>query len=255
MSSNNVFQFNYVDTTPRSKVLKKTQDGWYIVNLGALNAFNSAGCYYSVDNAKELFFGSESVLSRKLSKGLLQGEMGHPVTLPGMTRIQEYIRNMKIDESRISHHIRNIQFQEMDYVDTYQGKRGFNKLIQVVGEVYPCGPNGQYLKELLEENTINVAFSIRSFTNDNIENGLHVKRLTNVVTYDWVCEPGIKTATKFDTVSKESFKYTVNDLVQIASELKEKTILGVEDNGIVNDTLKLINNVNSNKKYQDFNNW
>lgn len=255
MSSNNVFQFNYIDTTPKTKVLKKTDDGWYIINLGALNSFNSSGCYYLVDNAKELFFGEDSVLARKLGKGLLQGEMGHPVTLPGMSKVDEYIRNMKIDESRISHHIRNIQFQEMDYIDSYRGKRGINKLIQVVGEVYPCGPNGQFLKEILEENSINVAFSIRSFTKDSIENGLHVKRLTNVVTYDWVCEPGIKTATKFDTSSREGYSYSEYDLLKIANDLKEQKLASNENIDIVNDTLKIVNDFNNYKKYQHFNNW
>lgn len=256
MSNNQkVFQFTFITGNNKEKVLDKTSDGWYICNLGAFNAFNSKGQYYMVDNVHDLFFGPDSVLARKLKKGLLAGEMGHPICTPGMSKMDFYLRTLRIVDDRISHHIRNIQFKELDYVDSYNGKKGLGRMIQVVGEVFPRGPFGNDLKNLLENKGINVAFSIRSMTNDSVQNGIYVKRLTNCITYDWVNEPGIHSATKFHTTSTESLSYSEEDLQEILQSSKGVAGLSFEDADNLETARNLLKGLNKSSKYETLNHW
>lgn len=250
-----VFQFTFISGKNQEKVLDKTSDGWYICNLGAFNAFDSRGQYYTVDDVHDLFFGPDSVLRRKLNKGLLSGEMGHPVCVPGMSKTDFYMRTLRIDENRVSHHIRNIQFKELPFKDSYNGKQGLGNMIQVVGEVYPAGPNGQYLKEVLENKGINVAFSIRSLTNDSMQGGLYVKKLTNCITYDWVTEPGINSATKFHTQSNESFSYSVADIEEIVNKGKALASTSFEAADDIETANKILKSINQSNKYQSLNDW
>lgn len=261
--STQTFQFTYADggnANKPSKVLNKTEDGWYICNLGALNAFNSKGQFYLTDNAQELFFGKESLLNRKLGKGLLMGEIGHPQVTPGMSKIDFYMRNLRIDEPRVSHYIRNIQFKQMDYYDSFNGQTAPYKLIQVVGEVKPAGPYASALENVFNIPGANVAFSIRSFTQDSMENGLMVKRLTNVVTYDWVAEPGIASATKFATESYDGYipqtiTFTEKDIELIHKEISNYGGMSHESSSLVNDSEILLGQIDNKKSYHALNTW
>ena len=257
MSATRTYEFTYQLGQPKTKVLDKTKDGWYICNLGTLNGFNAHGEYYAVDNAKEIFFGPNSVLARKQSKGLLYGEMGHPVIAPGMSKFDYYMRNMRIQEDRISHCIRNIQFVQTDTVDECDGKRGFAPMIFVTGEVMPAGQYKDAVKDMLENPGLNTAFSIRSFTAQSMVNGILVKKLTNVITYDFVSEPGIPTATKFHTASSnESFTYNLKDLENILKHCKDLKINTLQSNEAF-EGIKAIEGILDSKsnRYRSLQEW
>ena len=51
----NSVRFECTTLGTRSGVLKPDKDGYYIMPVGGLNVFNSAGQYYAYDKAKALF--------------------------------------------------------------------------------------------------------------------------------------------------------------------------------------------------------
>ena len=73
----------------------------------------------------------------------------------------------------------------------------------VIGMVKPSGPRGPALRESLDNPDENVAFSVRSLTNDTFENGGHQKHMKQLITWDYVNEPGISIATKYNAPSLE----------------------------------------------------
>lgn len=262
MSEPRTFQFTYNPLTDRSKVLKKLDDGWYIVNLGAVNAFNANGEYYLADNMQELITNeNKSALARKLKSGLLDGEKKHPAFLPGMSKMDFFIRNLQVDEDRVSHTIRNIKLVELNYKDTYKGKVGPYNMIQIVGEVKPIGKFKDELEERLSDPTLNAAFSIRSFTDNFMKDGTLYKKITNIITFDYVGEPGIKSATKYNT-STECYRceYSDEELKEIIGKISSEgyaSRLGLESNGVV-DSIQDLNTYiksTSSGRYSNFDRW
>ena len=100
--------FTTIKSNSNNKKLEQDENGYYKVNLGGLNTFNSAGEFYLVDGVKELLTTKSSSLARRLKSGYLKSEMDHPQFKPGMTKAQFYSRNMKIDIANTACHIRDI---------------------------------------------------------------------------------------------------------------------------------------------------
>jgi hypothetical protein len=148
---------------------------------------------------------------RRLKAGNLKGEVGHPKYLPGMTRDQYYNRNMKIYETNTCFHIRDIILEPTDIDSGYDG----DKVVMIKGWIKPSGPKGDALKKDLDNPDVNVNFSIRSFTKNEVISGVTVKRIAQVVVWDWVTEPGIPYATKWKSLGIESidrFDMSIEDL-------------------------------------------
>lgn len=183
--------------------LKKDADGYYQVVVGALNVFNSAGQFYVYEQAKELF-QSSSQLMRRVNKGALRGEYGHPKMLPGMTNDQFAHRVMSIYEENVCCHFKDITL-DFDSVKDEHGK----PVIAIIGTMTSSGPNGPALEKSLQNPNENVCFSIRSFTDDYREAGLTKRVLKTIVTWDYVNEPGIAVAEKFKAPSLESLEEDV----------------------------------------------
>lgn len=185
--------------TNKVGLLKADSDGYYRVVLGALNCHNSAGGYYPYEPAKKLFERSSSLM-RRVDRGALRAENGHPVWETGMSEAQYANRIMQIQERRVCAHIR-----QLDLVfDKHKDDRG-RPIIGIEGLVAPSGELGYVLEKALSNPHENIAFSIRSFTNDiSGYNGVQ-KNLVNVVTFDYVGEPGIAYAEKYRSPSLESY--------------------------------------------------
>lgn len=191
------FECTALQGTNKQGIVKCSADGYYPVVLGALNSFNSAGAYYPADESARQLFEASSLLMRRINSGTLHGECGHPRRDPRGTDRDFVIRLYDIYEPNVSHHIRKVWLSE-------EG-RGGQKLILVMGEVRPAGPRGAALKEALENRHQNVCFSVRSFTLDSPFNGTIYKSLREIVTWDWVNEPGIASADKWHIPTLESF--------------------------------------------------
>lgn len=184
--------------TNKTGKLRCDPDGYYDVILGALDYWNSAGAFYAFAPAKKLFEES-SALQRRVAKGVLRGEMGHPRRLPGMSDRQYLMRILEIDEKCVSHHIKEVTIEQ----NKIQDKQG-NQVIAIMGRVKPAGPYGDALHQSFENPNENTCFSIRSITDDVIDrNGNRIKNLLEIVTWDAVNEPGLAIANKYDHPSLE----------------------------------------------------
>lgn len=201
--------------TNKAGTLKCDAAGYYTVVLGALDVYNSVGAYYPEASAKHLFQQSSSLM-RRIASGNLRGEYGHPRQIPGMT-MDDFINRVRdIYEPNVCMHIRKVT---VDY-STYRNASG-QPMITIIGEVRPSGPMGPALKEQFDNPHEDVCFSIRSLTNDEYSNGRMNKHMRLVVTWDYVNEPGLAIAHKWNAPGLEA---DMSDKVY-ANALTEKLIL------------------------------
>lgn len=237
-----------------AKVLEKDKDGYYKVILGGFNTFNQSGAFYLSDNVKEIITDKTSILARRIESGFLKGEADHPALLPGMTKKDFFLRNMQLELTRISHSIKSV---EMIQTDTPSGLPGKGNVIRVEGWIKPAGPYGDALLKDLEDPNVNVAFSIRSFTMDVKVNGTVVKEIKQIVTWDWVVEPGIKMATKWDKLSLETrdiCSFSVKELLD-SGALPSGVVASLESADVKAITDELISRVKSNYNTDHFKHW
>lgn len=185
--------------------LHRDSNGYYEMVLGALQAFNSAGQFYPIESAKQLFEGN-STLMRRIRNGALRGEVGHPRFQEGMSERAWFARvNDIFEPNTCCHHMQ----VDLSY-DSMKDPQG-RPVVAVIGKVKPSGVNERFLERQLDNPKENVCFSIRSFTNDRLEGGIVKKYLKHIVTWDYVNEPGIAIANKYSSPSLESF----NDVAEL----------------------------------------
>lgn len=179
--------------------IKKDENGYYEMIVGALNVFNSSGMYYVYEKSRELFEQS-SQLQRRVARGALRGEYGHPKAQIGQSDEAFARRILTIDEGNVCCHHKEIV---IDF-DKIKDERG-QPIIAIVSKVCPSGPLGHVLERSLNNKDENVCFSIRSFTKDFMDRGVYKRILQTVVTFDYVNEPGIAIANKFMSPALESY--------------------------------------------------
>lgn len=234
--------------TNKTGVLKCDKDGYYEITLGALDFFNSAGAFYVFEGAKHLFEESSSLM-RRIRNGSLKGEYGHPKFLPGMSKRDFIARILTINEDCISHHIRNVKIE----TEKVKGQAG-ERVIAIMGEVKPAGPHGPALKESFENRHENVCFSIRSMTNDVYDHrGVLTKTLQEIITWDYVNEPGISVANKFQApglearqkngeilATLEDVSFTFENLMEVRKLHESMKGVGVESSMIIDNVIKAL---------------
>ncbi|WP_233874336.1 S80 family phage morphogenetic serine protease [Paraburkholderia adhaesiva] len=187
----------------KAGTLRPDANGYYPVVLGGLNMFNSVNQFYPYEPARE-FFEHSSQFMRRVHSGNLRGEYAPPRRLPGQP-IEDYARRiLDIDVNNVSHHIAEVSLDFENYKDP--DGRG---IVAILGQVKPSGPHGVHLKDSLDNPRENVCFSIRSFTLD-VPSGRTVRReLKNVVTWDYVNEPGLFIASKYNSPALEEIGETM----------------------------------------------
>lgn len=185
----------------KGREIERDSEGFYKVRLGAFNVFNSSRAFYSGEGINELINDPNSFFFRRLKKGYLLGEMGHPVMTPGMTMGQFMNRNAIIDPQNVACFIKSVEIEDTGQTVNNMGNYG-NVLI-VNGWIKPSGPKGQYLQEALDTPDRNIAFSVRSLSKDEVINGVIVKKTKAILTWDWVFEPGINNANTFDMLNNK----------------------------------------------------
>lgn len=186
-------------------VLKKDEEGYYEIVIGGLNIANSTGIIYTLDGARKLFEDS-STLQRRIKNGSLYGESGHPMKPSNMSMDDYIVRVLSIENNNICCH-----FKEIWLDDSYNfNGRGVKKdTVAIIAKLKPYGARGAALEESLNNPNINTAFSIRSLSEDFYRNGTTFRTITEIVTWDWVVEPGISIANKWDTPTLEDFKDSI----------------------------------------------
>lgn len=196
--------------------------GAYIQAVGALNVYNSAGAFYTGDEALAIFHESASFM-RRVKNGDCKGEEGHPKPF-GMTKEEYVARVSYIEEKNVCNLHRRLWLD-----DKPQGDGS----ILIYSEIVPTGYYGPALKQSYANPGENVNFSLRSFTEDRWMNGRVEKKILEIVTFDHVTEPGIDKARSFKAPGLESF----GGMSITPTELKAADIqmnnMGLESSGLV----------------------
>ena len=211
--------------------LKKNADGYYTMVVGALNMFNSAGMYYDF-KAAEHFFKSSSSLMRRIEGGNLRGENGHPEFLAGMSNQEYFARLNRIDPKNVVCHFASLTLNFNDYKD----EKG-RPIVAIIAEVCPSGALGHVLEKQLANPRENVCFSIRSFTDDKLVGGIVVRYIKNIVTFDYVIEPGMSVANKFNVMNPALEAYPDVVISQAEAEAGARMLAGTY--GVGNESVLL----------------
>nr|DAS66847.1 MAG TPA: Prohead core protein protease [Caudoviricetes sp.] len=193
--------------------LKSDENGYYYVCLGALEYPNSYGATYDLNPGKELL-SSTSPFMRQIKKGQLWGEYGHPEK-DGLTNEQYLQRIYTVREKFQSHHIREV------IIDENATDVNGRKFIAIYGWVKPSGPYAQYLEKQLKDKDQCVSFSIRSLTNDKMVGGKLTKALVTIITWDYVGEPGLDVATKWNSPALEeldSYTFSTSEIKSLLAQ-------------------------------------
>lgn len=242
-------------------ILTPDSNGYYEMVVGGLNTYNSAGEYYTANEALQLF-ESSSHLMRRIKSGALYGELGHPKKSPGMSMEQFYNRVISIEETNICCHFSEIK------LDFEFGKKhpelNNPDLIGIIAKVKPAGAKANSLQLALENPKQNAAFSIRGLTENKYRNGRVERRLTNVICWDQVVEPGIGISDKHMAPGLEHRIATESYVQELMETTVDKTVLkrvltnnmnlvGMESNReLFSDILKTID---SKPKSNKLANW
>lgn len=219
--------------TNKAGLLKADASGYYEVVLGALNFNNSIGQIYPEGPAQELFKQSSGFM-RRVANGYCRGEYGHPKKQPGMS-FQDFMhRILTIEEKSVSHHIKEV------WVDKAKVLHDGRPVIAIMGKVKPAGPYANSLQESLDNPEENVAFSIRSITDDYRVAGRIQKHLREIVCWDFVNEPGLSVANKYKCPSLESFQddFTVDaGMLQHMADDNSSMGIGFEARDVIKSLL------------------
>lgn len=211
--------------------LRCDPDGYYTICAGGANTFNSAGAWYDGASYVQQFEKSSS-FNRRIENKALYGEAGHPVMDPGMSKRDWLVRVMTINPHCISHHIKEVFIDQ----ESHRNKDG-SPIFAAYIRVAPRGPFAQQLADSLENPDENTAFSIRSLTDDFYcpRRGCTVKMMREAITFDYVIEPGISIATKYNSVNLEQRNlgaFTASD-IDAAIHYARDMCTGMESSDII----------------------
>lgn len=233
-----------------NRVCTKDEDGYYKVTFGAFNVRNSAGDVYSSEGVKELLTTSKSLAYRRLTMGRLRSEADHPAREPGISDHEWIIRNLDTSMKCVCGHIKEISIVE---TEKSEGIPGIGNIMYVVGWIKPSGKYGDGLKESLDNPNEDTCFSIRSFTKDTKVSHYYIKKVLEVVTWDWINAPGIKYASKLSGPALETINecsFDIDELLDAAKLLPASN----ENADIIQTIDSLRTNVN-NEVVDIINRW
>jgi len=229
-----------IKATGANRVVKPDKDGYYYVTLGAYNCNNSRGDTYIADGVKEHIADVNSPVGKLLVRSRLRGEAEHPIREPGMTDSEFIIRNLEIRTDRVGFHVRSIDVLETNHSE---GIPGVGNVVAIKGYVKPSGVFGDGLKQSLDNPSEDTCFSVRMFTDDTLRpDGTNIKRLRNIINWDWVNSGGIQYAGTMNTLAVESESIcacSVEDLKNASIS----TLVATEDEDIVNDVIASLGSV------------
>jgi len=210
----------------KAGILKPDEDGYYTIVLGALDVFNSAGSFYPYESAKHLFAESSSLM-RRIANGACRAEYGHPKKEKGWSDMDFINRLLVIEEKNVCAHIKNVTIDMASVKDKKTGR----PVVALIGKVKPTGPYGHVLEAQLQNPNENVCFSIRSLTDDVVVRGVNHKNIRIVICWDYVNEPGISVANKYQSPALESLEDEVTFLAASFGNIRDyhkTTSVGME---------------------------
>lgn len=212
MGSNVIYECQSLVGTNKVGTINSDANGYYELVLGAYDFHNEGGAYYPLEPLKKLMVNS-SPLMKRIRDGYVKSELGHPRMAPGMSDRDFLVRVCDIWETNVCAHIKSIE------LDCERVMHEGQKVAAIIGMVKPSGPKGEFLEKSLENVDENVAFSVRSLTNDYWSPaGKLIKEVDEIITWDNVGQPGIPVAQKYRAPGLESHVFdmkTVRDAADI----------------------------------------
>ena len=183
-------------------ILKPDGQGYYEQIIGGLNIDNSANMRYTAEKSVLDLFNNSSVFRRKIERGVLFAENGHPKLTPGMSKADFINRIYQIYEENTCVHFKDVWLD-----DTLLKNPDGTKIWAIMAKFTPSGEKGHFVAKQLSNGCENVCFSIRSITEDyRVGNKIH-RDIIEIITFDKVSEPGIHIAEKWKSPGVEHFAH------------------------------------------------
>lgn len=207
--------------TGKRGIVAPDANGYYRINGGSFGRPNRFGITYDINEYIRSCLGPGSPLRRRIDRGEVYSEMGHPpmfyleningsIVRTRITNSLEWVARLKfIDMDRVCGHIREFIFDTSNYSQV-TGK-GY---IDFEVDIKPFGPFGSYFKDNLDSPDMNTALSIRTVTEPHTPHDKlrQVEHLSNV---DWIPEPGFAHACKHQSAGLEGF---IDSIVPLGPE-------------------------------------
>lgn len=226
MGNNVIYECQALVGSNKTGTLRSDANGYYELVLGAYDFHNEGGAFYPLEPLKKLLLNS-SPLMKRIKGGYVKSELGHPRMAPGMSDREFLMRVCDIWETNVCAHIKSIE------LDTERVSHEGQKVAAIVGMVKPSGPQGQFLEVSLENPDENVAFSVRSLTNDYwTPQGKLIKEVDEIITWDNVGQPGIPVAQKYRAPGLESHAFDI-ETVREAADVMRKGGFGMESASLI----------------------
>ncbi len=200
--------------------VKWDEDGYTTMPMAVINHHTENNTFYDPDDLQQQINNAKSLLNIRLSRGTLKGEADHPVvhdTTPASIN-----RLMSINKDRESHHIKDI------LTKPHPNIKG---AYIIFAKIKPMGMFGHLLKSELDEKYVNTSFSLRSLVNETYDNvkKLRMRKILNLVTFDWVTDPGSYEASKrWADIAMESRNNISIDPLDILNMQQQITSVGTE---------------------------
>lgn len=204
--------------------VERREDGCFKVILGSLDTYNVHDEFYLAEGVEELLStGGYHSFASKLKRKSVKGESRHPFREVGMTDTEFVNRNMIVDNTTASHQILEVMLEKTNEVE----KPG-TCVILIWGWIKPTENDlGRALKADLLDSEINVCFSIRCFSRIKVINGVISRLITNIITWDWVDNPGKPRSGKLGisagahTLTKEDARHDIMITPALIDGLKD----------------------------------
>ena len=190
--------------------LSTDENGYYTIPVMVLKKESSNNTYYDLPSFSDII--KKGTFRNRLQSGCLYGEWGHPDLSTYKDKRESFARLIRVDESKVSHHIKGLTIEDDGVVEA---------------SLKPYGPYGKYLDDSLNTPTINTAFSLRALAKDTrmkspkSNKEIIYKNLMHLTTFDCVLNPGFKEATKMFAKSLENLD---DFIIDIENENISKTI-------------------------------
>lgn len=183
----------------QDSILKPDANGYYNVILSTFNVFNRGGTYYDFDSSVSDLIKKSSTMRIRLNNQQLKGEYGHPKFKIGESEMNILKRTLEIEETRVCMFIKEVTFSTSTKVTPETG----DPIIIVRGLIKPTGPYGDTMKREMEDTDINSAWSLRGRFLPGIIQGRPLKKVTDIITWDYVNSQGLPHADKLGSLTME----------------------------------------------------
>lgn len=246
--SNNILTLSAIKAYSPKNTLTRTEDGYYKVVVGALNTFSRENIFYIKDTLEEQLNDKSSILVRRISNGQLFGERGHP-TIPVNRSEEEQLKTMvTIHQDNISHHIKDIELKTTETPAPIPNK---GNVIKVVATLAPAGVHAEEIRNSLDNPNINTAFSLRALHQMEYVNGIAMKKIFMFITWDWVIEPNMSPANKWESLTLDNLDISSITTTKLEDFIKRNNICLTTDSNnaikeLAEETLHYIKKGNNN---------